>query len=78
MSTTQLKNMVIDKIYSIDDKEFLAALKKILDSSISSDIVYKLNKKQRAAVQKGKQQIASGEFITNEELEKEEDKWLNK
>jgi hypothetical protein len=76
VSTSQLKNLVIDKIYGIEDEAFLAALKKILDSSISSDVPYCLNDQQRRAVQKGRQQIADGEFISNEKLEETESKWL--
>ncbi|HCZ12789.1 MAG TPA: hypothetical protein DHV16_11210 [Nitrospiraceae bacterium] len=77
MSTTQLKNLVIDRIYEIDDDEFLSALKKILDSSAPAGVIYSLNKDQRQAVREGKHQIAAGDFVTNSNLEKEEDKWLN-
>lgn len=76
MSTSQLKNLVIDKIYGIDDEAFLVALKKILDSSISTEALYCLNEQQRQAVSKGRQQIADGRFISNEDLEDSENKWL--
>lgn len=76
MSTSQLKNLVIDKIYGIEDEELLTAFKKILDSSISGGVVYSLNDEQRQAVREGKRQIAVGEFVTNEDLEKSEDRWL--
>jgi hypothetical protein len=76
MSTSQLKNLVIDKIYGIEDEAFLSALKKILDSSLSTEAPYCLNDQQRQSVQKGKQQIADGKFISNEKLEEAESKWL--
>ncbi len=39
--------------------------------------LYDLNDKQRTLINIGKQQISNGEYISNEELEKEEDEWLN-
>lgn len=77
MQATQLKDMVIDKIYGINDVDYLKALKKILDVGKKSEEIYYLNDKQRAVIDIGKQQIANGEYISNEELEKEEDEWLN-
>jgi hypothetical protein len=76
VSTSQLKNLVIDKIYGIEDEELLAAFKKILDSSFSGEVAYRLNDEQRQAIREGKRQIAAGEFVTNEDIEKAEDKWL--
>ncbi|MBI3501860.1 MAG: hypothetical protein HY063_08705 [Bacteroidetes bacterium] len=76
MTTAQLKHQVIDKISEINDEEFLKAIKKILDSSAGKNI-YRLSAEQRKAIRKGKQQIKNGEYITNEQLEKDEDKWLS-
>lgn len=76
MSASQLKNLVIDKIYGIEDEAFLAALKKILDSSISSDVAYRLNDEQQQIVREGRRQIADGEFVSNEKLEEIERRWL--
>lgn len=77
MSVSQLKNLVIDKIYGIEDENFLAALKKILDSSISSDVAYRLNDEQRQAVREGRRQIAGREFVSNEKLEETESRWID-
>lgn len=76
MSASQLKNLVIDKIYGIEDEDFLAALKKILDSSVSREVAYSLTDEQRQAVREGKRQIADGEFVSNEKLEETERRWL--
>lgn len=77
MQATQLKEVVIDKIYGINDIDYLKALKKILDMRQTSEEVYRLNEKQKAAIRLSKQQISKGESISNEELEKEEEQWLN-
>ena len=77
MQTAQLRDMVIDKIYGINDSDYLRALKKILDMRQPSEEVYHLNEEQKAMIKLGKQQISNGEYISNEDLEKEEDQWLN-
>ena len=77
MNTAQLKDLIIDKIYGINDAEYLQAINKILDTNQSSERVFALNDKQKAMIKLGKQQISNGEYITDEELENEEDKWLS-
>ena len=77
MQAAQLKEVVIDKIYGINDIDYLKALKKILDIRQTSEEVYHLNEKQKAAIRLSKQQISKGDSISNEELEKEEEQWLN-
>ena len=39
--------------------------------------IYLLNEKQKNMIKKGEQQISNGEYISNEDLEKEEDQWLS-
>ena len=77
MQTAQLRDIVIDRIYGINDLEYLQAIKKILDMSKRSEEIYRLSKIQKNLVNIGKQQISDGEYISNEELEKEEDQWLS-
>jgi hypothetical protein len=77
MQTAQLRDMVIDKIYGINDSDYLRALNKILDMRQTSEEVFHLNEKQKAMIRLGKQQISNGEYISNEDLEKEEDQWLS-
>ena len=78
MSTTQLRNIVVDKIYSIEDEKFLSAINTIVDNYSGQQTIYHLNNEQRQAIEEAERQIASDDFITNEELEKQEDEWLNK
>ena len=44
--------------------------------AISESTVYKTTPEQRQAIQEGREQIARGEFHTNEEVEMKMDKWL--
>jgi len=73
MQTAQLRDIVIDKIYGINDSDYLRALNKILDMRQTSGEVFHLNEDQKAMIRLGKQQISNGEYISNEDLEKEED-----
>ena len=77
IQSAQLKDMVIDNIYCINDESYLRALEKILDVGKTSERIYYLNDQQRTLINIGKQQISDGEYFSNEELEKEEDEWLN-
>lgn len=77
MNTAQLRERVVDKIYGINDAAYLSAISKILDTSYSARQIYHLNKKQKASIELGRRQIAEGDFISDAELNKEEDKWLN-
>jgi len=77
MNTAQLKEEVVDKIYAIDDMDYLQAISKILDTSYPVRQVYRLSEKQKASINLGRQQITEGDYISNEELEEEENKWLN-
>ena len=78
MSKAQLRNTVIHKIYGIEDEKFLKAINVILDTqSSTTPFVYKLTKQLKKDIKKSKEQIARGEYFTNEEVEKEMDQWLN-
>ncbi|MCK4764253.1 MAG: hypothetical protein KAW12_18790 [Candidatus Aminicenantes bacterium] len=77
MNTAQLKDLVVDKIYGINDAEYLKAINKILDMNRSSESVFTVDNKRKALINLAKRQIANGEYISNEELNREEDEWLN-
>jgi len=76
MSTEQLKNLVIDRISEIEDKNFLQAIKTILDSNTAAASIYKVTEEQKLKVKTGLTQLDHGQIISNEDLEQEEDEWL--
>jgi len=49
MSASQLQHYLTDKIYSIQDEEFLSALKILVDTKEASHEVYHLNKRQNCS-----------------------------
>ncbi len=72
-----LKDMVIEKIHGIEDVDYLEALNKILDAGPSSGRIYHTNEKQKESIKISQQQIAAGDYISDDELNAEEDEWLN-
>jgi predicted transcriptional regulator len=75
MTTIELKNILIHKIAAINDKSFLAAMNTIIDTN-SEKLIYRTTPEQRQQIKEGQEQIARGEFISNDQLEAEIDKWL--
>ncbi len=75
MTTLELKNILIHRIAEINDKSFLTAIKTIIDTK-SEATVYKTTPEQRKKIKEGRQQIAKGEYYTNEQVEMEIDQWL--
>jgi predicted transcriptional regulator len=75
MTTVELKNILIHQIAGIEDKSFLTAIKKIIETK-SGMTIYKTTPEQRKRIKEGREQIAKGEFFTNDQVEMEIDSWL--
>jgi len=75
MTTLDLKRDLIQRIAYINDKSVLDAIKSILDSK-SKSTIYETTAEQKENIQEGRNQIARGEFFTNEQVEQEIEKWL--
>ncbi len=75
MTTIELKNILIQRIAGINDKSFLTAINTIVEGK-SEATIYKTTPEQREKINLGRAQIAKGESFTNEQVEKEIDKWL--
>jgi len=75
MTTIDLKKDLIHRIAEINDKSVLDAIKAIIDNK-SKSTIFKTTSEQRKSINEGLDQIANGECFTNEQVEKEIDKWL--
>jgi len=75
MTTVELKNILIQKISVINDKSFLTAINDIIETK-SESAIFETSLEQREQIKEGRAQIAKGESFTNEQVEKEIDKWL--
>lgn len=78
MSTIELRKRLIDKIQRTNNEDLLAEVYRLLELETEDIEIYKLNDDQRKAIREARQQITSGEFLTDEQSNKEIDEWLNK
>jgi predicted transcriptional regulator len=78
MSTIELRKLLIEKIQLTDDDKLLEEASRLLEVEIEESDVYILNDKQKEAIEQGRKQIIKGEYLTDEESNKEIDEWLSK
>jgi predicted transcriptional regulator len=78
MSTIELRKLLIEKIQLTDDDKLLEEASRLLEVEIEESDVYILNDKQKEAIKEGRNQITKGEYLTDEESNKEIDEWLSK
>lgn len=78
MTSIDLKNKVISKIRQVNDEEILKEIYKLLDDSLEDVDKLMLSGDHKNAIEEAKAQIENGEYITNEQANKEIREWLNK
>lgn len=78
MSSIELKRRLIEKIQKTENEDLLAEAYRLLELETEDIEIYKLNDEQRKAIAEARQQIANGQFLTDEQANKEIDEWLNK
>lgn len=78
MSTIELRKLLIEKIQLTEDDKLLEEASRLLEVEIEESDVYVLNEKQKEAIEEGRKQIINGEYLTDEESNKEIDEWLSK
>lgn len=72
----ELQSILYSKILSVTDEHQLSDLITAIDQSDST--IYYTSDEQKAKIKEGQDQIARGNYFTNEQVEKEVDEWLNK
>jgi len=77
MSTAELKLDLINQITSITDKVKLKELLQFIKFQ-ADESIYITNHEEKIAVKEAKNQIANGEGISNEDVQKEITSWLEK
>ncbi|MFW5663456.1 MAG: hypothetical protein ACOC3T_02830 [Bacteroidota bacterium] len=78
MTTKELKQKLIDKISDIKDNDLLNDINKLIDDSDFENQVFRLSDEHKDAIDKAISQIERGDYLTNEESNKDIDEWLNK
>lgn len=75
MSTIELRELIINQLAHINDTSFLKAIKALVDSKAEEE-VYKLSDYQKKRIRMSREQLVKEQTISNDELQKEIDKWL--
>jgi hypothetical protein len=78
MDTTDiLRNSIIDKLLTIDNKDYLSALYELINSSKVSQDRVSLTDEQILMLQLSDHDIKNGELISQEQLDKDDLQWLS-
>ena len=78
METTDiLRNNIIDKLLTIDNKDYLSAIYQLVNASTVSQDTVKLTDEQILMLQLSDQDIKNGNFISQEQLDKDDLQWLS-
>ncbi len=78
MSTIELRKRLIDKIQKTENEELLQEAYRLLNLENDDAEIYALNTDQKIVINEAMQQIKNGQFITEQQANKEIDKWLSK
>ena len=90
MSTSELKELLIETIRNREDAESLIdTIRNIEDAEMLQDIyqllsvpesttVYKFNDDELRAIKEAEEQIRTGDYLTDEEVNKQVEEWLSK
>ena len=76
MSTLELQEQLISKIQITTDEDILEGVLRLLEFETSGDEIYLFSETQKAAIAKARQQVANGQFHTDDEVDKLTEKWL--
>lgn len=73
-----LKQQLIDKIQLTTDKVKLEEIYRLLEIDFDEQEVYILSAEQKSAVGEAQKQIENGEFLSDEQANKEVEEWLKR
>jgi len=78
MNTIEIKQKIFEEIEKTNNKNLLEEIYRFLNDENESDNIYKLNMNQKSAIEEGRQQIKNGEFLKNDQVDIDVEKWLGK
>ena len=76
MSVAELQKKLIEKISKTNDLNTLEEISNLIGLNEGASSIYYLSDEQLTAIDEAEQQIKEGKYFTNEEANKEIDKWL--
>jgi hypothetical protein len=80
MSTTELKERLIEKISHTDNENILAEVNRLLNIETESeaDDVFVFNESEKTKIEEARLQIKNGDFLTHDQANKDIEEWLGK
>jgi len=78
MQVNNLKYRLLDKLISIQDINLLEKVNELIGNVDVNTSVFKITPDQKNMLMKSEEDILNEDFISDEELNEEEDKWLNR
>jgi len=78
MSAIELRERLIEKIRETNDENILEEAYRLLDLETNDTKIYKFDDDQKTEIDTCRLQINQGQFLTNDQANKEIDEWLNK
>ena len=76
MSINEIRIRLHEGIENIDDNEFLMTIKELIEHKYQSSDSPKLTEWQLTRIKESEKQIRNGDFLTDEQVDKVIDKWL--
>lgn len=77
MQAENLKYTLLDKIISVNDMSLLQKVNDLLGNVNIDQTIFKLTDAQKEMLMNSEEDILKGNLTTNDELNAEEDLWLN-
>jgi len=75
-TTDNFRNRIIDKLLTINNREYLSALYKIIESSSPDSDLVELSEEQFLMLQMSDDDIKNDRLISYKELDKQDLEWL--
>ncbi len=76
MSTDEIKSILHEGIENINDRDFLNTIKELIDRKYNPPEKTSLSEKQIERIKESENQINSGDFLTDSQVNKIIDRWL--
>ncbi len=77
MQTDNLKHTLLDKLISVNDDSLLQKVNDLLGNVDIDKPVFKVTDVQKQMLLSSEEDISNGRIISDDELNAEEDQWLN-
>ncbi|MFV0378126.1 MAG: hypothetical protein ACK5JD_12605 [Mangrovibacterium sp.] len=78
MTIQDLKHKLITRISQSKDDRLLEEMYRLLTNEDADTDILELNPEQKEAIEKAQTQYSNGQFLSQEQADKEIDEWLDK